>query len=351
MTTAEEASCRPPPTREPIRIEFYGSAGGADGTPWREPLGSVDRPFAPRGRGSGRGSGGAGSLAALLVAVALVLGAVGVAVGAAIERRSADTGSLADPEPSARPGAAADASTEPRRTVSTLPPAHAEPLPFPGGDLEPGRYVTDLLGVPVEFTVAEATAVRTGRPGAVLLSPVGSASSTLVDAPHVQFVRLGAWNTAEQAVDRTFQGVGGIPASDIDAWLADNDVIVERSRDAVVAGRPSRVLDVRVDPASPHGDGICVPALRPCFWYSSVPAEDVLLAPIRLDHPLSATMSIRLWVITIAGHDPILVEAAAVAGDVAALDRFEATTIASLHIGPSPVELLAGSGSGVPPSG
>ncbi len=294
------------------------------------------RDVGPDGRGFGR------ALAAV-VAVALVVGVAVVAVNAAADRAgtpAAAPDSTEAPFPSDRSGPVG---------LDTLPPVVAAPLPFPGGAVAPARYATDLLGIPIEFTIGEATRLRTARPGTILLTPGGTAVNSLDGEPHVQFLRVAGWNTRDEAADRLFRGVGGIAADDVERWIADNDVIVDRRARMVVDGRDTRVFDLRVDPASPLGDRICSPAARPCFWFASVAEDQMARAAIRLDHTLAGPMSIRLWLISIEGEHPVLVEAAAVAGDDAWLDGFEATTIATMTIGATRTELLAGAGTGVPP--
>lgn len=324
------AATRSPSTLEPIRIEFYGPDG-----PDRRPL--------DNGRGSAPPPRPAPPTTARLVA-GLAAGAA-IAVAIVVGLLALDS---ADPkrETAARP-AAAVADPAPVE-FQTLPPAVASTLPYPGGAVLPGRYTSDLLGISIEFTVDEATALRTARPGTILLTPVGTAANNLAGQPHVQFLRLAGWNTGDEAADRRFRGVGGISPNNVRQWIADNDLLVEGHTLTMVDGRRTDVYDLRVDPASSLGEDICVPELRPCFWFASVAAEIAPTAAVRLDSPLFGPTAIRLWLIGVDGEDPVLVQAAAVVGDEAWLDDFEATTIASLTIGETAAEQLAGAGSGVP---
>jgi len=324
------AATRSPSTLEPIRIEFYGP----DGPEWR-PLGDARR-GAPSPRVTPPPSGRliAGLAVAATVSVAIVVGLL----------------ALDGPDPtsdSAERSVAPAADPAPVE-FETLPPATASKLPFPGGAVAPGRYTSDLLGISIEFSVDAATALRTARPGTILLTPVGTAANSLAGQPHVQFLRLAGWNTGDEAADRRFRGVGGIAPNNVRQWIADNDLLVDAHMLTMVDGRRTDVYDLRVDPASPHGEDICVPELRPCFWFASVAEAIAPTAAIRLDSPLYGPTAIRLWLIGVDGEGPVLVEAAAVVGDEAWLDDFEATTIASLTIGETDAELLAGAGSGVP---
>lgn len=232
--------------------------------------------------------------------------------------------------------------------LERLPPAVASTLPFPGGAVPPGRYETDLLGLPIEFTVGEATALRNARSGTIVLTPVGSSPTSIAGEPHVQLIRLAGWNTAEEAADRRFRGVGSIAPDDIERWIADNDLIVDNRTSTRIDGRDTRVLDVRVDPTSPIGNDACTPESRPCFWFASVAAELIPHPAIRLDYALYGQMTMRLWLVTIPGEDPVLIEAAAPVGTESWFDDFEATTIETMVIGETAVEMLAGSGSGIP---
>ncbi len=317
-----------PPAPEPITIEF----DGPDGPHW---LPVIDRPRRREPTGSGWTALGA------IVAVSLVIAAAVLALDL-----------IGDPAArSAGPARRAETVAPLPAESGTLPPAIASELPYPGGAVPPGRYATELLGIPIEFTIATATALRTARPGTVLLTPVGTAANDLEGAPHVQFVRVAGWNTRREASDRRFRGVGSIAPDDIETWLADNDLLVDRRARTTVDGRPARVYDLRVDPVSDLGQDVCSPRLRPCFWFASVAAEVSPHAAIRLDSALYGPTTVRLWLIEVAGEDPILVEAAAVAGDESWLNDFEAVTITSLEVGESGVEMLAGAGSGIPAGG
>lgn len=245
---------------------------------------------------------------------------------------------------------------EPEPTVPTVEPelepepaAVQEPLPFPGADVEPGRYETDLLGMPLTFDVAEAATVWTARPNRVLLAD----SSDLARPPYpatsrsLSFTRISGWNAREEAGDRGYFGPGSIDPEDIDGWAAVNDVtasippccrtvtsggeVAERV-EVVVAGRDTYPLDVRLEPAETNQTSHCSDG-ESCLW---VAAQSERGTGSRFDDgPLLSTGQVnRFWLLTIEGQDPLLIQAAAATNDEAWLELVENTTIATLELGP-----------------
>jgi hypothetical protein len=212
-------------------------------------------------------------------------------------------------------------------------------LGFPGSSTDAGTYESDVLGVPLTFTVADDWTLWNVRPNNFTLTSTDQLSVFAAnDYRLVRFMRVGGWHTRDEATDISIQAPGSIDPYDIDAWIADNDVVVDVSTDTVVSGRATRVLDIGVDPAS----DLAVPAcgetgeppqqVEPCFWYaalSDIPS-DAIGTRIGAERGLSPLHVSRFWLITIDGHDPLLVHALAPVGDDAWLDEFEAATIHTL---------------------
>lgn len=219
-------------------------------------------------------------------------------------------------------------------------------LGFPGATVEPGRYSTSLLGVPVEFVLDGGWTLAAGSRNRVYLHNVADASDAN-EARWVMLTRVGGWMTAEQAVDPDYRYTGSIDPGDIDGWIEDNDVIVANRREIEVDDRPTTAVDVQVEPDAASAplnrvpiDGqlfynvTCTAETTPCIWSSSIPgATDAIGAGDRPD-PLMHTGRVRrMWLIEVGGFEPLLIEAIVPEGDEAWLDEFENTTIATLELG------------------
>ncbi len=234
---------------------------------------------------------------------------------------------LPDPDPQV----GAEPASEP--SLETLPSATASTLSFPGGDLPISRYATDLLDVPIEFDVAHDTALRTARPGHLVLTPLGSAVIDVGGELHAQFLRVGGWSSPDEAVDLLHLDVGSIAPGDVDRWIVENDVVIDDVTGTTVDGHRATRYDLRVDPESPLGHGVCLPQDRPCFWFVTVPEEHLPDSTVRRDIPLYGAMAVRMWLIDLGDDHPLLIEAAAPEGAERWLDLFESATIASMDIG------------------
>lgn len=221
-----------------------------------------------------------------------------------------------------------------------------EPLPFPGQAVEAERYEASQMGVPMTFDVPEPMALWATAANWIFMIDSEADSRTKRPertARELSFSRIAGWNDRAQAGDGAYVGSGSIDPYDVEAWIAGNDVIVDRKTTTTVAGRSTTVLDVRVDPTSTTAQSNynCTEG-EVCFWAASrsgrTPGQGA-----RLNEPAVSTGRInRFWLITIDGHDPLLVHAAAVTGDEAWLDTVDATTIATLQLGddapPFPVD-------------
>lgn len=231
----------------------------------------------------------------------------------------------------------------------------AEPLPFAGSKLEPGRYSTPLLGVPVTLTVDDEWLIsEAGASSIALHSPAGEAEIDVATSRWIFLTRLGGWNTRAQAIDPAFRTTGSIEPNDIDRWLDQNDVVVLDRRDTLVDGRAAIVVDLQVDPTGtgtpldfprdPFNlyNDTCGPTTEPCLWYRSIPSESDPGRGPRPDPVMHTGQTRRMWLIPIQGLEPILIEAVVPAGDERWLDDFETTTITSLDLGDDAPPLSAG---------
>ena len=250
---------------------------------------------------------------------------------------------------------------EPVPTVPAVEPgrdadaASAEPLMFTGQNVDPGRYTTPLLGVPVTLTVDEEWSVAEAQASSIALrNPAGESETDAAAVRWIFLTRLGGWNTRTQAIDPSFRGTGSIEPEEIERWLDQNDVVVLDRRDSLVDGRAAVVVDLQVDPAGASApldfardpfnryNETCGPATEPCIWYRSIPAVSDPGRGPRPDPVMHTDQTRRMWLIPIRGFEPILIEAVVPVGDEAWLDDFETTTITSLDLGDDAPPLSAG---------
>lgn len=249
-----------------------------------------------------------------------------------------------------------DTTSPPDPTAPAVEPEPvAEPLPFAGLDVEPGRYSTPQLGVPVTLTVDDEWSISESRASFVALrSPAGEVEVDVTTVRWIFLTRLGGWNTRAEAIDPSFRTPGSIEPDDIDGWLDQNDVVVLDRRDTVVDGRPAIVVDLQVDPAGTGApldfprdpfnmfNDTCDSATEPCFWYRSIPAHSDHGRGPRPDPVMHTGQTRRMWLIAVPGLEPILIEAVVPVGDERWLDEFETTTITSLDLGDDAQPLTSG---------
>ncbi|MEO1064931.1 MAG: hypothetical protein AAFZ07_26240 [Actinomycetota bacterium] len=198
----------------------------------------------------------------------------------------------------------------------TRPPTETEEQPLQGGVLGPGRYETDLLGMSMTYSVDRDWRVARASAAQVGLAPPDS------ERRFVQFMRLGGWFSGSEATDPLYGGEGSIEPSDIDGWIASNDVIATPLPDVRLDDGTLRVVDVQIDPASDADE----------LFTHSISAESVLGAP-RYQFPLRADERARFWLLPVESYDPILITATAPIGDASFLDDV-ADLVSTIDVGP-----------------
>lgn len=281
--------------------------------------------------------------AGLVLAMVAVL-AVALVAGSALYVSEPSTISSTVPTTAEDPPTPTPAS----RAFSAAPtfPAAREQI------VQAGTYQTPLLGVALEFTLDVALIVGTADPSIINLSDTPFGPDDRVFGPvtgrGVSLWRLGAWNTREEAVDATYLAPGTIDPTDIDRWIAANDVIVSSEAEIDVDGLTARVIDVRIDPESTQttDEDECGGPDR-CFWYASVPdrSNSPGAAPFRQVPPMVASHSYRLWLVPLGDLEPMMVVAWSPHNESGWLDRIEDTVVASLRVG-EPREPMAVAKSG-----
>jgi hypothetical protein len=149
------------------------------------------------------------------------------------------------------------------------------------------------------------------------------------------FQRWAGWSTRDEAVVET--PTASIDPYDVDAWVAENDVTLIADTTTTIAGRPARVFDVQVDPATTVQAAIdtgtestlgCLAGWEPCF-YSGTVASDYA----RRTQWVSAQQIVRYYLITIEGSEPLLISVGGPAGSEW-YDEVESSVIATLQLGP-----------------
>ncbi len=214
-------------------------------------------------------------------------------------------------------------TTEPERTVGEI---------LSGSALDPGPHETDVLGMSLQLDVFEPMRTAWIRPGEFQLTDQETQTKFIVIA------RIGGWPTLEESSDPTFGQQGAIAPVDVDAWIADNQMIASRRDDTTIDGRPAVVYDVRTDPEvegsfSDQGkQNLVYSVAEPSFDPATAAARDRTIVP---------QMSIRLWLVEVDGFAPIAIFAVAAPGppdtpDISSgwLDEFEATILPTIQLGP-----------------
>jgi hypothetical protein len=225
-------------------------------------------------------------------------------------------------EPS--PDDAADPQPEDPATIG-------EQIPVFGETAEPGRYTTFVLGIDASFTTPRPLFVAANRASDVTLIDGYDGSYTPDTGLALAFSRWAGWSTREEAVNDT--PVASIDPYDVDAWVADNDVTLLSDTTTTIAGRPARVFDVQVDPASTvqaatNGSGGCFAGWEPCFYDGTVASDYG-----QRTHWVSAQRITRYYLITVEGSEPLLISVGGPAGSEW-FDEVESSVIATLELGP-----------------
>jgi hypothetical protein len=236
-----------------------------------------------------------------LVAAAAAVVALAVA-GVALVNRADDVEEPAEPPaPTVAPETTLPATTT---TEAAAPGASA--LPLPGAALEPGRYTSDSLGVPIAFDldVGETAAwtIMKNEPGSIWLISDGS------DQELLAIGRLGSWYDPTQARTENVTGLGSIPPDDIDGWMVRNSVIVVDGDEVEIGGRPAEYRRFRLD-TTPGATGDFCGSSAPCLWAATGSADVVGGTADPLEVGLDREQSI--WVIDMGEFEPVYVFAAA----------------------------------------
>jgi hypothetical protein len=225
-----------------------------------------------------------------------------------------------DPDPEAQPETAAP-DAEP-----------AQDLPFVMNFAPPGRYTTDLLGIDASFDIPVGMLLETARTGEIVLfgnleedigEPYAAENGLFLSA-----TRISGWSTSDEAA--SFSGdAASIDPYDVDAWIADNDIIVASDATTEIAGRDSRVLELRFDPAA-DGGAPCVNTFGPCIFPHGIASNSVQSR--KPNYTLSSQRNSRYYILTIEGSEPLIIEAAGPEGSDW-LDVIDETFIATLELG------------------
>ncbi len=149
----------------------------------------------------------------------------------------------------------------------------------------------------------------------------------------INFERVGSWYSAEEAIDSNFAGLGSFGPNDIDAWIADNPVIVDRFPDTTVGGRSARVFDARPDPSA-GVTGDCLESFKPCVWVSTLSSavvDDV--GHHDPNYALGSGFVSRFWLVDMGEFEPILIKISAPENDTAWFDEFASTVLPTIEFG------------------
>jgi len=290
--------------------------------------------------------------AAAVAALALIAGLIFAGTRADDEPVPADqpepTVAAVEPEPTVasvepEPDAEADDAAPPAEPQdqtedATDPVAPADPveagdaLPATFESVPAGRYTTSQLGVDATFDLPGDLLLTSNRPGNVTLIGGYDGSYVPETGVAVNLNRWAGWSTRDEAT--LVAPTGSIDPYDVDAWVASNDITLLSDTEREIAGRPARVFDVQVDPAStvqattyPNGPG-CFPGWEPCFHMGAIANDDGQ----RTDW-VSAKRVTRFYLLTIEGSEPLIVAVGAQPGSDF-FDQIESTLIGSLELGP-----------------
>ena len=246
------------------------------------------------------------------------------------------------PAPTVAPDDAANplaVDPAPDEEATALDPSTVgEQIPVRGVTAAAGQYTTNVLGVDVSFTTPRPLLVIANRTSDVVLID-GYDESDGSFPPDtgiaLTFQRWAGWSTRDEAVIET--PTASIDPYDVDAWVADNDVTLIADTTTTIAGRPARVFDVQVDPATTvqaatraatNTSGGCIAGWEPCFYTGTVASDYALRTQW-----ISAQQITRFYLITIEGSEPLLIGASGPAGSEW-FDEVESSVIATLQLGP-----------------
>ena len=247
-------------------------------------------------------------VAAAAAVVALAIGAI------ALVNRDDGVELPADvPTPTVAPAPddqTTDQTADGQLTGEPIATASALELPPPGGAIEPGRYASDALGVPIELDLdaaqTAAWALITEEPGRLWIISQGS------DQELLAMGRLGSWYDATEARTADITGLGSIPPDDIDGYIAQNDIIVVDSEEVEVGGRPAAFRQFRLD-TTPGATGDFCDGSEPCLW-ASTGSPDVVggtANPLEVGFDRVQT----IWLVDMGEFEPVYIFAVAHLGE------------------------------------
>lgn len=183
----------------------------------------------------------------------------------------------------------------------------AADVPRRGAFVEPGRYQSDLLGIPIEFTLPTSTSgsrwiVGRAAPGHLAFGVHGE------DTPeYFQMYRVSSWYDTDEAFDLSNLS-GSLDPLDIDGWIAAHGISVEESGTTTVGGRSAeyRLLTI---PENPAGDpALCIAGQTPVCLIGAGPEpipEEASL-PAHVVH--GSGRQPVLWLIALDEFAPLLIE-------------------------------------------
>jgi hypothetical protein len=221
-------------------------------------------------------------------------------------------------------------------------PPVGEPVPGFYEFARAGTYQTDDLGVLITFTNDDDYFVIGRGAGHTLFikwdadDPLPTFGDRLRS---VWFERIGSWYSRAESVDTTYAGLGSIDPYDLDAWVADNAVIVDRTGTTTVGSRPARLLDVRPDPEAGIS-GPCIEDFVPCIRVSTLSSAMVDSTEHHsAKYPLASGYLARMWLVEMDGYEPVLIRINAPDEKIAWLDEVEENVLPTITFG-DPQELM-----------
>jgi hypothetical protein len=274
----------------------------------------------------------------IVAAAAAVLLLIAGLVVAATRNDDATLVPADTPAPTVAPDDAAnpptvDPAPDDAEVTAVDPATVGEQIPVRGDTAAAGQYTTNVLGVDVSFTTPRPLFVAANRTSdVVLIDGYDSDGSFPPDTGRaLTFQRWAGWSTRDEAVVET--PTASIDPYDVDAWVADNDVTLIADTTMTIAGRPTRVFDVQVDPATTvqaatNTSGGCIAGWEPCFYTGTVASDYAVRAQW-----ISAQQISRFYLITIEESEPLLIGVSGPAGSEW-FDEVESSVIASLELGP-----------------
>ena len=163
----------------------------------------------------------------------------------------------------------------------------------------PDVTATDLLGTSMGLRVPSGTSVGYARPGEVKLTSAVDASNT------VTLARVGGWYSRDDLASLASGGQGSIAAADVDEWIDDHAMLVDRREGATVGRRDAVAYDLAPETA-------IIPFSVASEFFDPEHVTDA-------SRELSRS---RLWIVDI-DDAPLVVVAGSSTGDVEWLDEFE----------------------------